>query len=591
MEQVADGRQLLVFLVAAGIVVPLFQHLKLGIVLGFLIAGIIVGPGGFGHLVPLNSLFAYATITNVSQLQAFGDLGILFLLFTIGLELSFARLGSIGRMMVGAGGLQVALATGAIYAAGALAGFEFDDSLVFGMAFALSSTAIVTQSLAERRRLGTPVGRTALGVLILQDLMVVPIVIVVGILGQEGASVGLSLVKGVAIAAVVVVGVVLLGRTTVRPLMRFAGATGNRTLLISITLLIIVVAGAITSRAGLSAALGAFLAGLLLSETEYRHQIDVEVEPFKDLLLGLFFMTVGMTIDVAAVIGQLPLILGALAVLFAVKLAFGYLAFRITRLPRASAVEAAFILGGAGEFAFVVFTLAARDNVVAPDIARLATTIAALSMVLTPMLGLVGERIAARLRVRDALANQGVTGEHAYSDHVIIGGFGRFGATIALLLKAEDIPSVALDLNAEHVDRAQRNGSAVFYGDATRAEILEKLGAARARAFVVTLDDMAVAERMVETIRRHWPNAIIHARARSVDHARRLLECGATDVVPEALEGSLQLAGNLLADIGLPDEAIEQRLAVAREIARARMRDVHPSTSADPPETPQPRAL
>lgn len=573
MEQVADGRQLLVFLIAAGIVVPLFQHLKLGIVLGFLIAGIIVGPGGFGHLVPLNSLFGYATITNVSQLQAFGDLGILFLLFTIGLELSFARLGSIGRLMVGAGGLQVALATAAIYGAGALAGFEFDDSLVFGMAFALSSTAIVTQSLGERRRLGTPAGRTALGVLILQDLMVVPIVIVVGILGQEGASVGLSLVKGIALAVVVVAAVVVLGRTIVKPLMRFAGATGNRTLLISITLLIIVVAGAITQRAGLSAALGAFLAGLLLSETEYRHQIDVEVEPFKDLLLGLFFMTVGMTIDVAAVIGELPIILAALAVLFSVKLAFGYAAFRFARVPRDSAIETAFVLGGAGEFAFVVFTLAARVDVISADIARLATTIAALSMVLTPIFGVLGERLAARWKAREAQATQGVGDGESFADHVIIGGFGRFGATVANLLAAEDIGHVALDLNSEHVERAKREGHAVFFGDATRPEILAKLGAAKARAFVVTLDDAVVAERMVATVRRHWPHAKIHARARSVTHARRLLDCGATDVVPEALEGSLQLAGNLLADVGLPDEAVEQRLAVAREVARVRMRD------------------
>jgi len=584
MEQVADFRQLLVFLVAAGIVVPLFQHLKLGVVMGFLIAGIIVGPGGFGHLVSINALFGYATITNVGQLQALGDLGILFLLFTIGLELSFARVGAIGRLMLGAGGLQVAFVTAAIYGAGALSGFEFDDSLVFGMAFALSSTAIVTQSLAERRRLGTPTGRIALGVLILQDLMVVPIVIVVGILGQQGASVGPSLVKGIALAIVVVIAVVLLGRTIVKPLMRFAGATGNRTLLISITLLIIVVAGAITSRAGLSAALGAFLSGLLLSETEYRHQIDVEVEPFKDLLLGLFFMTVGMTIDVVAVIGQLPLILGALAMLFAVKLAVGYLAFRMARLPRPGAVETAFILAGAGEFAFVVFTLAARDNVIAPDIARLATTIAALSMVLSPLLGMVGGKLAARFKARDAQASQGVTGQESFSDHVIIGGFGRFGATVAALLAAEDIPHVALDLNSEHVRRASKEGHAIFFGDATRPEILAKLGADKARAFVVTLDEAGVAERMVQTIREHWPNAIIHARARSLTHARRLLECGATDVVPEALEGSLQLAGNLLAGIGLPDEAVEQRLAVAREVARGRMRDqaVAPDGKAAP---------
>ncbi|MCX5516045.1 portal protein [Kaistia algarum] len=572
MEHLADGRQLLVFLVAAGIVVPLFQYFKLGIVLGFLIAGIIVGPGGFGHLVPLEPLFAYATIQDVSRLQAFGDLGILFLLFTIGLELSFARLGSIGRLMIGAGGLQVVLSTAALYGLAARSGFEFDDSLVFGMAFALSSTAIVTQSLVERRRLGSPVGRTALGILILQDLMVVPIVIVVGILGQQGASVGLSLVKGLAIAAIVIVAVIGLGRFIIRPLMGLAGATGNRTLLLAITLLIIVVAGAITASAGLSAALGAFLAGLLLSETEYRHQLDVDIEPFKDLLLGLFFMTVGMTIDVVAVAGDLPLILGALAVLSVVKLLGGYLACRITRIPRGASIETSFLLAGAGEFAFVMFTLAARDHVIEPDIARLATTIAAISMVVTPLFGLIGVRLAKRFDAKSSEVRHGVHGEQDYADHVIIGGFGRFGAAVAALLDAEDIPYVALDLDSSHVERAKADGQPVFYGDATHPEILRKLGANRARAFVVTADDPKVAERMVELMHAQWPGVPIHARARSIAHATKLFELGASDVVPEALEGSLQLAGRLLSDVGLPDEAVDQRLAVAREAVRARLK-------------------
>jgi len=582
MEQLADGRQLLVFLVAAGIVVPLFQHLKLGIVLGFLIAGIVVGPGGFGHLVPLNSLFGYATIRDVSDLQALGDLGILFLLFTIGLELSFAKLGSIGRLMIGAGGLQVVLATAAIYAGAALVGYQFDDALVFGMAFALSSTAIVTQALVERRRLGGAVGRTTLGILILQDLMVVPIVIVVGILGREGAAVGPSLVKGLALAVLVIVGVVVLGRFIIRPFMGLAGATGSRTLLLAITLLIIVGAGAITSYAGLSAALGAFLAGLLLSETEYRHQLDVDIEPFKDLLLGLFFMTVGMTIDVVAVLGQLPIILAAIAALSILKLVAGYVACRIAKIPKPVSIETAFVLAGAGEFAFVVFTLAARDNVMEPEIARLATTIAAISMVVTPFLGFLGARLAQRFEAKGNEAQHGVHDAQGYEDHVIIGGFGRFGAAVASLLQAEAIPYVALDTNALHVERAKAEGHAVFYGDATRPEILEKLGAARARAFVVTPDDGDVAERMVSIIRGRWPAATIHARARSVTHATRLFELGASDVVPEALEGSLQLAGRLLRDIGLPDEAIDQRLAVAREAARVRLRHDAPSLRKPP---------
>lgn len=571
MDHLADGRQLFVFLIAAGIVVPLFQHLRLGIVLGFLIAGIIVGPGGFGHLATLHPIFAYATIQDVSRLQSLGDLGILFLLFTIGLELSFSRLGAIGRLMIGAGGLQVVLATAAIYALGALFGYQFDNSLVFGMALALSSTAIVTQSLVERKRLGSPVGRTTLGILIMQDLMVVPIVIIVGILAQPGSGVGLALVKGLVLAVLVVIAVLGVGRFMVRPLMRFAGATGNRTLLLAITLLFIVGAAAITASAGLSAALGAFLAGLLLSETEYRHQLDVDIEPFKDLLLGLFFMTVGMTIDVVTIGGDLGIVIGALVLITLVKLVGGYVACRVQKLERDVSVETAFILAGAGEFAFVVFTLAARDKVIEPDIARLATTIAALSMVITPLFGVIGSRLARRFEQKSSEARHGVHGDQAYEDHVIIGGFGRFGATVASLLKAEEIPFVALDLDAEHVQRAMLDGHPVFYGDATHAEILRKLGADRARAFVVTADDPSVAERMVALMHGRWPGVPIHARARSVQHAARLLELGASDVVPEALEGSLQLSGRLLSDVGLPDEAVDRRLAVAREAARLRL--------------------
>ncbi|MCX5497038.1 cation:proton antiporter [Kaistia dalseonensis] len=586
MEHVVDARQLLVFLIAAGIVVPLFQHLKLGVVLGFLIAGIAVGPGGFGHLVPLYPIFGYATIKDASVMQGLGDLGIMFLLFTIGLELSFAKLGSVGRLMVGAGGLQVALSTAAIYGVAAALGFQFDDSLVFGMALALSSTAIVTQSLVERQRLGAPVGRTALGVLILQDMMVVPIVIIVGILGQEGASVGASLIKGIALAAVVVVAVVVIGRTIIKPLMRLAGATGNRTLLIALALLIIVGTGAITSHAGLSGALGAFLAGLLLSETEYRHQLDVDIEPFRDLFLGLFFMTVGMTIDVVAVMGQLPLVLGALALLISIKLAAGYVACRLAWMPRSVSIETTFVLAGAGEFAFVVFTLAARDNVVAPDLTRLAATIAALSMVVTPFLGVIGARLAAYLDKRRNQSAHGVSADEGYADHVIIGGFGRFGATVANLLQAEGIPYVGLDLNAEHVEHAKAEGQTVFFGDATRPEILERLGGARARSFVATPDDAGVAEKMVAAVRQRWPDAVVHARARSLGHARALLDLGATDVVPEALEGSLQLAGLILADVGLPDDAIDQRLSVAREAARAQLRE-----DFSDPATVRPRAI
>ncbi|WP_201400235.1 cation:proton antiporter [Kaistia sp. 32K] len=579
----AAGRELLVFLVAAGIVVPLFQYMRLGVVLGFLIAGIAVGPGGFGHLAERWPLFGYAAISDVSRLQTLGDLGVLFLLFTIGLELSFARLKAIGRLMVSVGGLQVAFATAAIYGLAASAGYEFDDSLVLGMALALSSTAIVTQSLVEQRRLAAPAGRTTLGVLILQDLTVVPIVIVVGILGKAGASggsaVALALLQGIGIAVAVVIAVLALGRFLVRPLMRLAGSTGNRTLLIAIALLIIVGAGALTSAAGLSAALGAFLAGLLLSESEYRHQLDVEVEPFKDLLLGLFFMTVGMTIDLSMIFERGTAVTTSLLVLLLVKMATAYAAARANRIEPPVAIEMAFLLAGAGEFAFVMFALAFRGEVIDSDVAHFATTVAALSMLFTPMLGGIGARIGRRLEARRHAVVHGISDDEDYSGHVIIGGFGRFGSMVGRLLKAEDIPYVALDLNVAHVERAKKEGLPVFFGDATRPEILAKVGGDRAVAFVVTPDSGNMAEDMIAVVLARWPEAVVHARARSVGHARELLDLGAKHVVPEALEASLQLAGGLLVAMGLPEDAADQRLALAREIVHARLR------SGDDPDT------
>ncbi|HEV7286429.1 MAG TPA: cation:proton antiporter [Kaistia sp.] len=580
MEHLAAGRELLIFLVAAGIVVPLFQYMRLGVVLGFLIAGVAVGPGGFGHLAETWPIFGYAAISDVTRLQTLGDLGVLFLLFTIGLELSLARLAAIGKMMVQVGGLQVIFATGAIYAMAAMAGFQFDDSLVLGMAFALSSTAIVTQSLIERKRLVAPAGRTTLGVLILQDLTVVPVVIVVGILGTAGAtagaSVGLALVQGIGIAIAVVIAVLALGRFLIKPLMQLAGATGNRTLLIAITLLIIIGAGALTSAAGLSSALGAFLAGLLLSESEYRHQLDVDVEPFRDLLLGLFFMTVGMTIDLDIVYLQWTMVLLALVLMLAVKLVTAYVAARLVRVERSVAIEMAFLLAGAGEFAFVMFALAFRDNVITADVAHFATTVAALSMMFTPALGMIGGRIAKAMESRTHMAKHGVHADEEWVDHVIIGGYGRVGGMVGGLLRAEGIPFVALDLDVVHVERAKQDGLPVFYGDATRAEILTRLGAENALAFVVTADGGDMAKRMVETIRARWPGATIHARARSVAHARELLDLGATHVVPEAFEGSLQLSGELLASIGLPPEAIANRLAVVRAVVEARLSEEGP---------------
>jgi CPA2 family monovalent cation:H+ antiporter-2 len=342
-------------------------------------------------------------------------------------------------------------------------------------------------------------------------------------------------------------------------------------LVVAIALFVVVGTAFLTAAVGLSPALGAFLAGLLLSESEYRHQLEVDIEPFKGLLLGLFFMTVGMSLDLAALAAYPLALLGAVAGLLAVKAVVMFAVAKAFRVDTPVAAEAAFLLAGAGEFAFVVFTLAGRDQLLPHDLHQFVVSVAALTMIGTPLLGLAGRKVGEYLAVRRERREHGIgAGTELLVDHVVIGGFGRVGETVARVLDAEAIPYVALDLDAERVAVKRRAGRPVFYGDASRREILERVGGANARAFLVTPDSPEAAERMVKAIRAAWPKAPIHARALDADPARRLTAAGATDVVPEALEGSLQLAGRVLSEIGLPDDTVDARLDVQRhaEITR-----------------------
>jgi CPA2 family monovalent cation:H+ antiporter-2 len=324
-------------------------------------------------------------------------------------------------------------------------------------------------------------------------------------------------------------------------------------------------------------ALGAFLAGLVLGGSEYRHQIEVDIEPFKGLFLGLFFMTVGMSLD----LGTLGENAGAVAIGFVGLLAAKALAtFAVARALKIStpvAAETAILLAGAGEFGFVVFTLAGRDDLLPGNVGAVVVSAAALSMIATPALAALGKRIgdAAGRRGHEAEVGVAEAGqEETFADHVVIGGFGRVGETVAGMLDAEEIPYVGLDLDGDLVAERRKAGRKVFFGDASRPEMLEKVGGASARSFVVTTDEPEAAERMVKAIRAAWPGVPIHARALDAEHARRLREAGATDVVPEALEGSLQLAGRVLEQLGLPDDAVDARIdhARAREIGRVEPR-------------------
>ncbi len=574
-------RDLMIVLATAGVLVPLLGWLRIGMVPGFLVAGVLLGPGGLRHLIGVAPWLDAITFSGPDRVEPFAELGVLFLLFLIGLEFSFDRLWSMRRMVFGTGPAQFVIAGALILVAIVWFTKSFAAALVVALAFALSSTAISSQVLIETRRFASPAGRLSLAVLLFQDLMVVPLVIVVGLLAGEGMALSGAVLQAVAFAVAAVAIIVVAGRFVVGPLIRLAAGTGSRETVVAIAMFLAIGTAIVTAAVGLSAALGAFLAGILLGENEYRHQLEVDLEPFKGLLLGLFFMTVGMSLDLVTLAADLPLLVALVVVLIALKIVAMGVAGWLWRFPLPVVVESAFVLAGAGEFAFVIFTLARGADLVNAGILQIAVTVAALSMLAVPPLASAGRHIALRLAARQNGREHGVGELTEFHDHVVIGGFGRVGEMVARVLDAEQIPYVALDLDAARVAEKRKDGRPVFYGDASRREILERVGGRTARAFVVTPDAPVAAERMVRAIRSAWPDAAIHARALDADHARRLTGVGASDVVPEALEGSLQLAGRVLSGVGLPDEAVDTRLAVQREAEIRRLAgDLHPGEGA-----------
>jgi monovalent cation:H+ antiporter-2, CPA2 family len=573
-------KDFLVFLVAAGLVVPLFHRARIGAVLGFLVAGVAVGPYGFGQLAGDYPWIRYLTIEDRERAVPFAELGVMFLLFLIGLELSFARLWSLRRLVLGIGGLQFFVSTLVIAAALAFAMPKAPIAIVLGFCFAMSSTAIVMQLIEEQGRSATPLGRVALSVLLFQDLMVAPVLFGTEVLAHGSEHIALGLAWALLQAVAVVVVIAAAGYFMLRPVFRFAAQTGSRELIMAITLLMVVGIAVATGRAGLSTALGAFLTGLLLSETEYRYQIEIDFAPFKGLLLGLFFVTVGMTLDLSAIWQHIFTVVGAVVALLLVKAMIIYCASRLFGIAHAVAVEAAILLPQAGEFGFVVIGLAAAAALLPAATAQFATAIIAITMMLTPLLALAGRWLGQHLQFLDHRQHMPAANLAELDDHVVIGGFGRVGQMVARVLGAENIPYVALDPNGELVAEQRESGQPVYFGDAGRREMLMRVGAARARAFVVTVNAPRAAERMVAVAHRVRPDAPVFARAADSTHAMRLLKLGAVGVIPETVDASLQLAGRLLEGLGVPDDAVARRIDEMREQELGRLTPTPPGKAA-----------
>jgi CPA2 family monovalent cation:H+ antiporter-2 len=562
-----DGfKNFLIFLVAAGVIVPLFHRAQIGTVLGFFIVGAALGPYGIGLLIESYPWLWYVTFDDPQQAAPLAELGIIFLLFLLGLSVSTRRLWQLRRYVLGVGLAQVALTAIAVSLLVRWWGAAASTSLVLGLCLAMSSTAVVMQLLIDQRRAATQVGRIALSVLLFQDLMVVPVLAVIGILGGEtvrGAGVALAFLQALLAVAVIMIA----GRYVMRPFLHSAARTGSRDLIMAITLLMVVGIAATTQALGLSVALGAFLAGVLLSESEYRHHIEVDLEPFKGLLLGIFFVTVGTSVDLRVVWAQAPFIVGAVVALVALKAAILFAVARLWRVAAATAVELALLLAQGGEFAFVVIGIARGNALLSPELASATVAVVVLSMMITPLLALLARHAGRRVEARGQAPEISLP-DHAstFEDHVVIGGFGRVGQTVGRLLERENIPYVALDRNAALVAEQHKAGRSVYFGDASRGELLRRAGAEKAQAFVVTMDEAGAAERMVQTIMQIRPGARVFVRARDAAHAERLAQLGATCVIPETEETSLQLSGRVLQAVGLPGDVVDRKLAEARRV-------------------------
>ncbi|MFI4888374.1 MAG: monovalent cation:proton antiporter-2 (CPA2) family protein [Burkholderiales bacterium] len=549
---------LILLLLAASVVVVAFcRSLRLPPILGYLIVGIVLGPHALG------------VVPNDESTRQLAEFGIVFLMFSIGLEFSLPQLRAMRRAVFGLGAAQVAITTIAGAVVVQLLGYGWRAGIVLGGALAMSSTAIVSKMLAERAELGTPHGRDVMGILLFQDLAVVAFLILIPALGLPGLDTGWVLAGALVKAIIALAMILFLGQRPMRAWFHLVARQRSSELFVLNVLLVTLGMAAITQLFGLSLALGAFLAGMLISETEYRYQVEEDIKPFRDVLLGLFFITIGMMLDLhidSVVAGQALLLLlvpvaAKLVLIVALARAFG--------APLATALRTGFYLAQAGEFALVMLALATGNRLLSPRFAQAVLAAMILSMLLAPLLIQHAERWVRKLTANDWLARaaeltQVAVRTMARQEHVIVCGFGRSGQNLTRLLEREDIPWLALDSDPQRV-REAADGASVIYGDASRRETLMSAGLAKARAVVITFADTPVALKILHHVQHLRPEVPVIVRTRDDVEIDRLLEAGATEVVPEVLEGSLMLASHSLLVLGVPLNRVLKRIRTVRE--------------------------
>ena len=545
-----------VLLATAVIVVPLFRRLKLGAVLGYLAAGALIGPWGLG-VVP----HAEATLS-------FAELGVVLLLFLVGLELEPSRLWALRQPVFGLGGAQVLVTGLALTALAAWQGQVWQAATVIGFGLAMSSTAIVLAWLGERGQLSSPSGRRAFAILLFQDLAVIPLIALLPLLAPEkiGAANGWVLAaKGVAAIVLVIV----VSRVLVRPMLKLVARFGGREIFTGAALLVVIGASLMMETIGLSMSLGAFLAGVLLADSEFRHELEANVEPFKGLLLGLFFMAVGMSANLAYFAAHPLSVLGVAISLMSIKTALLYALVRGTGTDNADAQRIAVLLAQGGEFAFVLFTAAQVAGILTGETSQFLVLAVTISMLLAPLTFVVHERLLERwLERRQPPEFDLIDGP---GNPVIIAGYGRYGQIVSRVLRMAGIPFTALEVSYQQVDFVRRFGNKVYYGDASRLELLESARTRDAKLFILAIDDVEASVRTAALVRKHFPDLPVLARARNRVHYYRLRDLGIDAIERETLLSSLETARQALERLGLPPAQAAHAASLFREHDRRQL--------------------
>lgn len=564
MHDISYLRDILILLFASVLIVIVFKQLGLSPALGYLVSGAAIGPFGFGVL------------TSTETTKSIAELGIVFLLFAIGLELTLGRLIAMKKYVLGFGSLQVIFTSAAIAAISVyFFGLSLETSIIIGTALSLSSTAIVMQVIAEHSEESTRVGRLSFSILLMQDLAVIPILVLLPLLANKELNIFHALGGALGDAVIAMAIIVVVGRLLLRPIYRLIAEAKSDVLFLSFTLMIILGSSFLSSHMGLSFALGAFIAGLMVAETEYKYRVEEEILSLKSLLLGLFFMTIGMSFDFDLLLASLPYIVMVSLALIAVKTSIIVLLCKIFRFPLAPSIHTGLLLSQGGEFAFVVFLMAVQQKFMEVDVSQFLMTVVTLTMALTPLLAAFGRKIKAHLYTQEVLQDSQIKREVGdISKHVIVVGFSKVGRIVSYILRKRGIPYIVLENNHRCVRIEKNNGYNIHYGDSQNVDILRHVGIDRCESVIVTMEDEIACMKITRFIHENFPNAVVVTKSETLNNADRFKKVGASLVVSKNLETGLQLTHAALSSVGINADEIKNALSAFRDINSDIMRDV-----------------